>query len=172
MTRPSALAVSVTALFFLGVGCKKPPPPDVVDASARPVDHLVRDEIPEGHDKAFALKLPLSGRVQFRTKDTVEVDSQLRPEDLSNFVRARVQTTKITAGADRTTFEGATVPTEPKRVLYIEVRPARSGGDMKSSLLVRDVTPLPPEPKVSDEEAWKRAGLRPDGKPLDPNHMD
>ena len=41
----------------------------------------------------------------------------------------------------------------------------------KPGILFRDITPLPPEPKISDEEAWKRAGRAPDGKPLDPNHM-
>jgi hypothetical protein len=36
-------------------------------------------------------------------------------------------------------------------------------------LIVQDLTPAPPPPKVeglSDGERWKRAGFGPDGKPL------
>lgn len=134
-------------------------------------DHLVSGEIPEGRDKAFALALPLNAHIEFRFPDAIEIESQLRPEELSNYVRARVRTTKITAGAERTTFEEAVVPAEPKRLLYIEVRPARPNRPSRSSMVVRDVTPPPAPPKTTDEDAWKRAGRGPDGKPLDPKHM-
>jgi hypothetical protein len=167
-SRPGVAVVA--ALLVFGAGCKKPPPPEL-DAGPKAPDHLERNEIPEGREKAFALVLPLSSKIGVRFPDSVEVESQLRPEDLSNYIRAHVQAASITAGADRTTFENAIVATEPKRILHIEVRPGRPSHDMRSSMIVRDVTPLPPEPKVSDEEAWKRVGRGPDGKPLDPNHM-
>ena len=170
-SRPGVVPLLTAALFVFGAGCNKPAPPPEPDAGPKASDHLERNEIPEGREKAFALVLPLSSKVGVRFKDSVEVESQLRPEDLSNYIRAHVHATKITAGADRTTFEDAVVATEPKRILHIDVRPGRPSQAMKSSMIVRDVTPLPPEPKVSDEEAWKREGRGPDGKPLDPNHM-
>ncbi|MFO0742117.1 MAG: hypothetical protein U0270_39965 [Labilithrix sp.] len=171
VSRPGVSQALAAALLVCSAGCKKPPPPapNVVETAPAP-DRLGRGEIPEGRDKAFALILPLSSHVQYRLKDAVEVESQLPPEQLSNFVRARVKTTKIAAGADGTTFEDAVVPAEPKRVLSIDIRPLRNG-PMKSTMMVRDVTPRPAEPKASDEEAWRRAGRGTDGKPLDPKNM-
>lgn len=158
------------ALLLGAVSCKDPPPPPP-DAGAKAADHLATNEIAEGRDKAFALVLPLASRIVFKFPDSVEVESELRPEDLSNYIRLHVKTDKIAVGADRTTFDQAIVPSDPKRVLHIDVRPGKVTHNVRSSMLIRDITPLPPQPKISDEEAWKRAGRGPDGKPLDPNHM-
>jgi hypothetical protein len=38
-------------------------------------------------------------------------------------------------------------------------------------LVVRDLTPPPIPQGLSDEERWKRAGLRPDGTPIDPSKV-
>lgn len=168
VARPGVNA-AVLLLATFAVGCKEHPPPP--DAGPKVADHLATNEIPEGRDKAFALVLPLASRVMFRFPDSVEVESELRPEELSNYIRAHVKTDKIAAGAERTTFDQAIVPSDPKRVLHIDVRPGKLSHNVRSSMLIRDITPLPPEPKISDEEAWKRAGRAPDGKPLDPNHV-
>lgn len=162
--------ISAALLAAALVGCKKPPPPPVVDAGPPP-DHLAKDEIPEGHEKAFALPLPMSSRVQYRMSDVVAIDSTLSTEELSNYVRTHVQTTKITAGANGTTFDEAVVATEPRRLLHIEVRRGERARHARSSMLVRDVTPIPAPPKISDEDSWRKAGRTPDGKPLDPKQM-
>lgn len=156
----------------LGVGCKKPPPPPTTTDAGPPHDHLAPGEIAEGREKAFSLALPRESRILLKMPNAIQVESFLRPEELSNFVRARVKTTMIAAGADGTTFDQAVVPAEPNRILQIEVRPAQpSPRNARSSMMIRDVTPLPAPPKVSDEEAWKNVGRTPDGKPLDQNHM-
>lgn len=168
VSRPGISAL-LLASALVSAGCKKPPPPEV-DAGPPP-DHLAKDEIPEGHDKAFALVLPFKSSVQYRVTDAVSVDSTLTTEELSNFVRARVQTSKITAGANGTTFDDAVVPAEPRRVLHIEVRRGDRARHAMSSMIVRDVTPPPAAPKISDEDSWRKAGRAPDGKPLDSKHM-
>jgi hypothetical protein len=152
------------------IGCKKPPPPPEVDAG-KAIDHLGPNEIPEGREKAFALTLPFASDVHMRLTNAIEVESTLEPEQLSNYVRARVQAKKVIAGANQTTFEDAIVPAEPTRMLRIEVRNGPASRHKRSSMMIRDVTPGPAAPKISDEDSWRKAGRDPQGKPLDPKHM-
>ena len=42
--------------------------------------------------------------------------------------------------------------------------------DNRVELVVRDLTPPPVVPGLSEEERWRRTGLRPNGQPLDPNN--
>jgi hypothetical protein len=75
-------------------------------------------------------------------------------------------------GATTTTFEDVIVPAEPKRHITVEIRPGRANTDVRSEMVVKDVTPPPPpDPNESEAELRRKAGLTPDGKLLDPNHM-
>ncbi len=38
--------------------------------------------------------------------------------------------------------------------------------------MIKDITPPPLEPGLTDEERWKKAGLTPDGKPIDPKKLE
>lgn len=106
-----------------------------------------------------------------RFPQSVHVTSTLKPEALSNFVRARVKSGRVLVGATTTTFEDVVVPREPKRHITIEIRPGQ--GDDRSIMVVRDVTPPPPaDPNETDADRMKKAGLTPEGKPLDPKHME
>jgi hypothetical protein len=100
----------------------------------------------------------------------VHVQSSLKPEELSNFVRPRVKSGRVLIGATMTTYENVVVPAEPKRHITIEIRPGH--GDVRSEMIVKDVTPPPPpDPNESQADRLHKAGLSPDGKLLDPKHM-
>ena len=118
------------------IACRKPPPTAAVDAGP-PVDHLAKDENVEGTEKAFTLILPKTSYVIYRVDGAVEVEADLTPEQLSNYVRKHVQTTKVTAGASTTTFDDAIVPSDPKMHLRIDVRPA-AGNERPSRRDARD----------------------------------
>jgi len=61
------------------------------------------------------------------------------------------------------------VPAEPKRELDIFIESGRHGVGTK--MQVRDVTPVPP-PDLPDQAArLKAAGLTPDGRLADPQHL-
>ena len=156
-------------LALAAAGCKKPRPPPVEDAPL-PVDHLAHDEVPGGVEKAFALQLPRDSHIFGRLSNTVLVRSALEPEAVSNYVRARVKSGKATIGATATTFENVIVPAEPTRQLTIEIRRANGPG-MRTSLTIRDSTPSPPV-EIPPDEAWRKAGLTPDGKLLDPKKVE
>jgi hypothetical protein len=161
----------VAAALAVASGCKsKPPPSDPAPPSA-PADHLATNEVVEGKEKAFSLPLPFHAQVTAKFKDAITVRSPLKPEELANFVRARVKEGNVIPGGASTTFENVIVPAEPTRRLSIEVRRTRLTGDARSEMTVRDVTPPPVEPGLSVEDRWKKAGFTPEGKPIDPSQM-
>jgi hypothetical protein len=160
------------ALALALVGCRKPPPTGQADAGPPPSDHLAAGEIAEGHDKAFALPLPRASTIAMRFPGTIHVTSSLAPEQLSNFIRPRVKSGKMVVGATMTTFEDVIVPAEPTRHMTIEIRPGAPMSGTKSQMVVKDVTPAPaPDPNESQAERRRKAGLTPDGKLIDPQHM-
>jgi len=163
------LACLAFACLTLGA-CKTrndaPTPPET-----RPPDHLAPDEVVEGKERAFGLPLPRVGHVDARFATSVLVSTPLTPEQLVNFVRKRVKDGKDVPGASVTRLEQVVPRDDDKKRLDIEVRPKKSGEGMRSEMVVRDATPPPTEPGLSDEERWRRAGLKPDGTLLDPKKL-
>lgn len=164
-----ALALGLLALSAMP-SCKKPPPP-AAQGDAGPMDHLAPGEAPEGREKAFGLTLPQSSTVRTRWGGTIGVVSALSPEQLSNFVRVRVKEGKVVSGTSSTRFENVVVPAEPKRRLTIDVRPTRLVDGLRSEMTIEDVTPPPLDPKLTEDQRWKKAGLTPDGRVLDPKNL-
>lgn len=162
---------AVLATAALAAACKGKPPPPEPSPPPPPADHLATNEVVEGKEKAFALPLPYHASVTGRFRDAITVRSPLKPEELANFVRSRVKEGNVVAGGASTTFENVIVPAEPARRLSIEVRRTRLTGDARSEMTVRDVTPPPVEPGLSEEERWRKAGFSKEGKPIDPGQI-
>ncbi|AKU99415.1 hypothetical protein AKJ09_06079 [Labilithrix luteola] len=161
------------AALSLG-GCKKkvePAKPAPVE-SAMPVDRLAPGELPEGREVAFGLKLPQGMGIARGFPGVVHATSTtLRPEQVANYFRARVVDGTVSAGAVGTRFIDVHAKTDPKRELAIEIR-AGAPGVTTCEVLLRDTTPPPVEPGLSEDERRRKAGLTPDGKLLDPKHME
>jgi len=164
--------IAAAALAAAVPGCKSKGAPSDADASASgPADRLAQGEIPEGRERAFSLPLPLRSKVKIRFKDNVLVESSHTPEELSNFVRARVKSGRVLIGATTTTFEDVVVPSEPTRHLKIEIRQLTTMDGNRSEMVVKDVTPPPSNPNETDADRWRKVGVTPDGKLLDPKHL-
>lgn len=166
------LIFTATVLLTAGLSacssCKRhddPPPQE------KPPDRLAPNEVVEGKERAFGLPLPRASHVKARFPTTVHVLSPLTPEELTNFVRARVKDGKVIPGASVTTLFDVTPLGDPKKQLTIDVRTVRLADGTRSEMVVRDTTPPPVEPGLSDEERWKKAGLTPTGKVADPKHL-
>lgn len=169
----------VCACALLGAlalsACKKdvvdatPPATPSAAASALPVDHLAPGELLEGTDKAFALVLPRGVRVIHGFDDLVVASGTPPADKVTNYVRARVRDGKVTVGARATVFDHVRIPAAPDIELQIRVEPAE--GMEGTRLEVRKLT-MPKAPDLpNDAERWRAAGLKPDGKPLDPKHL-
>jgi hypothetical protein len=162
--------ILAASLVLVAIACKKPPPPlpSEADAAVGPRDHLAPGELAEGPDKALSLPLPRVARVTRSYRDEVHVSSSAAPEEVANFVAARVKSGKRIVGTTTTTFEDVVVPASPKTHLSIEIR-AGAPGEGRSTMIVRDVTVGPPA-AIPTDEAWKKAGMTPDGRLIDPKH--
>lgn len=142
--------------------------PAQVSATAA-VDRLAPGELAEGKERAFGLAIPRDLRVERRFDDSVAASARMPAEWIANYVRRRVDADKVEIGPARTVFDGARVkgaPAESGALLRIEVVQTLVGAE----LVVRDVTPKRIEPGLSEDERWRKAGLTPNGRPLDPSH--
>ena len=125
----------------------------------------------EGKERAFGLPLPRYTRVAARFEKTVHVQTPLTPEELVNFVRARVKDGKVTPGTSGTQLFDVTPVGDPQKRLTIDVRLYRGGDGNHSEMVVRDTTPPPVEPGLTDEQRWQKAGLTPSGQIADPKKL-
>jgi len=165
-----ATAIVVALGAAAATACKrKVEDKKTVDA---PPDHLAPGEIVEGKERAFGLPLPRASRVAARFAASVHVTSTVTPEQLANFVRARVKDGTVTQGTTSTRLENVIPRDDQAKRLTIEVRPVRGGNGDRSELFVRDATPPPFDPTLTVEQRWQKAGITPEGKLLDPQHLE
>jgi hypothetical protein len=165
----SSLLVATTLL-----GCRKQEDPgaprplaSATTSAAPPVppDHLLPGELGEGKEIAFGLVLPRGFTVERRFADAIHASGSSTVEHVAAYVRRRVVASTVEVGPARTIFASAQTATHVPVTIEIT---DRSG---QVELVVRDLTPPPIPQGLSDEERWKRAGLRPDGTPIDPSKV-
>jgi hypothetical protein len=102
--------------------------------------------------------------IEYRYKEAVHLVGRVKPDALANYVRDRIVVSHVEIGAARTIFPNAHIKGGPTdKVFQLEVTPEPGF----SRLTITDVTPPPIEPGLTDEERWRKAGLTPQGQPLD-----
>jgi hypothetical protein len=167
-----ALGTRLAFLLPLVLACKKHEPeagraPPA--ASAPPVDRLAPGELVTGDKKAFAIALPRDLTIDQALPEVVFASGPVGASDLANYVRARVRDGAVTVGATATVFDQVKPIDDPSRLLYIRIFSGPMGRGARME--VRNVTP-PPLPNLPNEaERWKQMGLSPDGRILDPKHL-
>lgn len=134
----------------------------------KPLDRLAPGELVPGSAEAFGFVAPRQLRLERRFPDAAHFAGQASAEAVANYVRERVSVERVEVGVARTVFPKVIIKGGDQNKFYrIEV--VRDGP--MTRVVIRDITvPAAPE-GLSEEERWKRAGLRPDGKPLDPKKL-
>ncbi|XXT22517.1 hypothetical protein WME94_13260 [Sorangium sp. So ce429] len=176
LSRAAAARAACVACACAALACRSdagapaPPPPPPSDASAPrpPVDQALPGELAEGVEQAFGLPIPRRMKVRARFSDAVFAVGEIPAERVANYVRTRVLAGNVETGPAKTIFSRATVKSAPQRMIRIEVVSRAH----VSELVVRDETRPPPERGLSVEERWRRNGLTPDGKVLDPTRLE
>jgi hypothetical protein len=162
------------SLVFLAVvssvACRKetpspPPPAASLAMPAKPLDRLAPGELSPGETRVFGLEVPAGMVVRGQFGDVAFVHGTVPADALANYVRDRVVVAHVEIGAARTVFPNARIKSGPAdRYFQIEV----IAGKGLTELVVRDVTPGPAAPpELSNEERWRRAGRKADGRPFD-----
>ena len=156
------LALSSAACESGGKSLEFAPPPD---RSGKPADRLAPGELAPGTVEVWGFRAPKQMRLDRRFPDAAHFVGAVPAEALANYVRERVEAERVEVGAARTVFPKVRIKGgNPNRVYQFDI--VKDGASSK--LVLRDITPPPVEPGLSDEERWRRAGMTPDGKPLDP----
>ena len=174
-TRDSLVVAALALIALAGASaCKRKhhDAPAPAPSARTTADRLVKGEIPEGQERAFTLPLPLHSTIKARFAQSVHVASPHTQEELANFVKTRIKNGKTTAGASETRFDDVVVSKDPSKTLSIQIRSAPIAGEYRSQLVISDVTPTPDEQGTTDADRWRKAGMTPDGKPLDPKHQE
>ncbi len=134
-----------------------------------PRDHLADGELLEGSARAFGLVLPRGVTIDTNLPPQILASGDPKAADVANYVRARVAMGSVRVGAASTMFLRVQVPANPGRELNIRVEPRANGtGDL---ITIRDVTPPPVDPNLTDEQRWRQVGIAPGGKIADPAHL-
>lgn len=173
--RRAALA-GLLALAALAA-CSKPstsadglPPAQlaVPPAGSLPADHLAPDELVEGKDQAFGVTLPRGLAIQQRYVEVVHATGPMTVHALVKYFQPRVKGGSFREGERSATFEHVTAPTTPPNTdLTIDIAALLSETRVDIS-----ATPIVAAPVLPDEESrWKQVGLTPEGKVLDPTHL-
>ena len=164
----SAVLMGVTLAASVLWGCRgrgqgesQAPPPEPILRSR--LDTAAPGEMAEGKQMAFDFPVPRELEIEANFSDMVSAVGEVSFEDLTNYVRQRVETTQIETGPAKTVFLNAALKAKPKRRLFIEV--SRNGG--RVALLIRDKTRKPAEQGLTEAERWRRAGLTPQGEMID-----
>jgi hypothetical protein len=147
------------------------PAPQVVAAPApvTPVDHLAPGELVEGTEHAFGLTLPRNLHVDDSFADVIYATGDVGIHPLAKYFRTRLEGGSLREDDTSATFDHVRVPGRPERELHVRIGNA-AGGKVRTE--IRDSTP-PPAPNLPDEAArWRAVGLTPQGKVLDPVHVD
>jgi hypothetical protein len=169
--------LALAPLALSSTSCRKPPPPrpttTAPEASASAPDRLAPGEIAPGRETAYELLLPSGGKVERKFGGTLYCSVPLAPEAFANWVRSESDEAEALIGPSGTIFTKVRVRGAPAGShLRIEISP---GAQVGESAIIVDKLPDSAPPQVApanNEEAMKKAGLTPDGKWLDPKHLE
>jgi hypothetical protein len=180
--KPGLLAAAAIGWALLPA-CRRAPPPDerakapasttavasqAGDLPPSPPDHLSPGELVEGPAQAFGLALPKVIHVEATFVDVVYADAPASVHALAAYFQRRLEDGSAHEGPSAATFEHVHVRGKAGRELTIRVA-AGAGG---SIVEIRDSTP-PKATNLPDEPArWRHAGMTPNGRLLDPTHLD
>lgn len=137
--------------------------------SAKPLDRLAAGELAPGKTEVWGFVAPDAMRLDRQFPAQAFLVGNVSAEALANYVRTQVEAERVEIGAARTVFPAVRIKAgKPDRVYRFEVLKEGAG----SRLIIQDITPPPLEPGLSDEERWRKAGMTPDGKPIDPKKVE
>ncbi len=168
-TRGAALLCALVA-----AGCRREPtivdinpprPATAAPSSEVPVDRLLPGELPQGTAKAYGLVLPRGFAVIRRFDDSTAAEGTATRREVVSYLRRRIDAATVEETGSTTTMKSARVKGVPSGPA-LRVTVTDRGGIIEIAL--QDLTPPPVDKSLTEEERWRRAGLKPNGEVLDP----
>jgi hypothetical protein len=136
--------------------------------TATPVDHLAPGELVEGTQQAFGVALPREATITRSEPGTIYAIASVGVHPLVRYLRSRLLDSHLVEGDTFATFDHVKLHDKQDQVFRIDISAVAGGAALEWD----NVTP-PPAPNLPDETArWRAVGLSPQGKILDPTHLD
>lgn len=137
--------------------------------SATPADHLAPDELVEGPEKAFDMPLPRGVTVERAQLGSVRAIGPVAVHPLVKYFDAHISQGRKDEGDRFATFTDVRLSGHPGVQYRIRLTALPPRGTLVE---IDDVTP-PPAPDLPDVPArWRQVGLTPNGRVVDPTHLD
>lgn len=130
-------------------------------------DRLPPGKLLEGDVVLFGLRLPRGFTITESYGSTTIAVGQSNPDDVAEYLRARVQAKHVELGQGKLTFPTCTV-LGSNHPLRIEV----AGQGFATRLFVRDLARPVAQEQKSPEERWREVGLSPDGNLLNAQDLE
>jgi hypothetical protein len=137
--------------------------------STVPADHLAPGELVAGPQNAFGVALPRDVLIDRDQAGSVRAFGPVSVHALVKYFQPRVLESHLTEGDTYATLEQVKLSGKPGQVFRIRLTELPPRGTMVD---LDDVTPPPPSNLPDDAARWKQVGLSPQGKVLDPTHLD
>jgi hypothetical protein len=142
-------------------------------ASAKPKtpDRLLPGELAEGDGDLFGLRLPKEMRLEARFPTSAHATGLVEANKLVDYVKRRILVRHVELAGSRTVFDKARIKgTHQKQLFRIEIIP--KGRRSKLAIELLNPAKPPAEKGLSEAERWRRVGLTPDGKQLNPKQLE
>lgn len=168
------LLVALSVAVVAACGKRTPGPSGTAPSASAPPAASSSAGVPElvpGKEVVLGLRLPSALKVTASFPGVTHATGEASTTDVARYVGERVTPARMELGTLGTVFPSTQIRGgDPGKTVRIEVNPRGAG----TELVIRDITPLPTravDESVPEAERWKRAGLRPDGTPLDPMNL-
>jgi len=107
--------------------------------------------------------------VEYTDRGDVRAVGLVTVHEFVKYLRAHVQESDLDEGDQFADLRNVKLHGNPGALYRMHLAPEGFRG---TTLLMQDVTPAPMQALPNEAERWKAVGLSPNGKVLDPTHLD
>jgi hypothetical protein len=123
----------------------------------------------EGEQSVYGFTIPRQMTLSRPSSRTARVAGQVDFDQLTDYVRARINARHAELLANELIFPKVTIRgADPERTYEVRLK----NYPHERIVHFRDLTPLPKTPGLTDEQRWNRAGFKPGGGLVDPRSME
>lgn len=135
----------------------------LVTSAPVPLDHLRPGELAESPQQVFGFPIPRGMSIDRVFPDAAHLFGEVNVGELAEYVRKHAQVSAPELVPPLLRFDHARIPGQGEQRQY---RFDITQNGRRVQMVVKDVTPAPTPPGLTEQERWKQAGLKPDGSPL------
>lgn len=135
---------------------------------AKSADRLPPGELLEGPDEFFGFAVPKGMRGRLVAPGIVEITGRVDFDLLADYTKDRIAVRHAEMLPNQLIYRNARILGTQDKVFDLIVSRQNSG----TRLEIHEITKRPAPRGLSEEERWKRAGLKPSGGLIDPRAME